>query len=96
MGKEGVGGGIKTSGEVAEWKKTEPKRYLLEKIALAKKVTNKYKTEYEEVKRRKEAQLKEKEKIKVDILLLQKKQEYVEEISERPLEAARALGWRKV
>ena len=73
MGKEGVGGGIKTSGEVAEWKKTEPKRYLLEKIALAKKVTNKYKTEYEEVKRRKEAQLKEKEKIKVDILLLQKK-----------------------
>ena len=73
VGKEGVGGGIKTSGEVAEWKKTEPKRYLLEKIALAKKVTDKYKTEYEEVKRRKEAQLKEKEKIKVDILLLQKK-----------------------
>ena len=69
----GSSSGIKSSGEVVERKETEPKKYLLEKIGLAKKVTEKYKTEYEEIRRRKEAKLKEKEEIAVDILILKRK-----------------------
>ena len=46
----------------------EPRKHSLENLALAKKVTAHYKTQYEEVKRRKEAKVKEKEEITVSNL----------------------------
>ena len=47
---------------------TQHKRSLFEKMALAKEATTLYKTEYEEIKKRKEAKLKEKEEITVSHL----------------------------
>ena len=74
---EGEGGRQETSRDIKtpediedeEEMETERKKHLLKKIELAKKETTRYKTEYEGVKMKKEAKLKEKEDIMVSNLV---------------------------